>query len=113
MDKLNLYRDLIKRLLINYNELLNRRPLPGQETELVFDEEHDNYMLVAIGWWQRRRVRRTTLFVRLRNGKIWIEEDSLEDGLAADLLREGVPKEDIVLAFHPPEMRPLTEFAVA
>ena len=25
----------------------------------------------------------------------------------------GVPREDIVLAFHPPEMRPLTEFAVA
>jgi hypothetical protein len=113
MDKLNLYRDLVKRLLVQYNELLNQRPLPGRETELVFDEEHDNYMLVTIGWLQRRRVRQTTLFVRLRNGKIWIEEDSLEDGLATDLLQEGVPKEDIVLAFHSPEMRPYSEFAVA
>jgi hypothetical protein len=36
-----------------------------------------------------------------------------EDGIATDLLEAGVPKEDIVLAFHAPEMRPYTEFAVA
>jgi hypothetical protein len=29
------------------------------------------------------------------------------------LLEAGVPKEDIVLAFHEPEMRQYTEFAVA
>jgi hypothetical protein len=29
------------------------------------------------------------------------------------LLEAGVPKEDIVLAFHPPEMRALTDLAVA
>ncbi|MDB9310544.1 element excision factor XisI family protein [Aphanizomenon sp. CS-733/32] len=28
-------------------------------------------------------------------------------------LREGVPKEDIVLAFHDPETRKFTEFAIA
>nr|WP_254921479.1 element excision factor XisI family protein [Nodularia sp. NIES-3585] len=32
---------------------------------------------------------------------------------ATELLREGVTKEDIVLAFHDPETRKLTEFAVA
>jgi hypothetical protein len=30
-----------------------------------------------------------------------------------DLLREDVPKEDIVLAFHDPETRKFTEFAMA
>lgn len=112
MDQLNHYRDLIKQLLARYNEILNRRPVPDQEVELVFDELHDIYMLVTVGWAQRRRVRRTILFVRLRNGKIWIEEDNLEDGLATDLLQMGVSKEDIVLAFHSPEMRRYTEFAV-
>ncbi|WP_016949746.1 element excision factor XisI family protein [Anabaena sp. PCC 7108] len=31
---------------------------------------------------------------------------------ATELLRECVPKEDIVVAFHDPETRNLTEFAV-
>nr|WP_083883556.1 element excision factor XisI family protein [Spirulina subsalsa] len=30
-----------------------------------------------------------------------------------ELLREGVPKSDIVLAFHAPETREYTEFAMA
>ena len=46
------------------------------------------------------------------NGKIWIQRDGTEDGIAADLLAAGVPKSDIVLAFHPPEIRQHTDFAV-
>ena len=49
--------------------------------------------------------------VQLHDGKIWIEKDTTEDGIATDLMREGVPREDIVLAFHPPEMRQYTDFA--
>ena len=113
MDKLAEYRRLIKQLLTHYAELINRRPKPDRETEVVFDEERDHYMLVTIGWSDQRRVRGTTVYVRLRNDKFWIEEDWLENGIATDLLKAGVPKEDIVLAFQPPEMRPLTEFAVA
>jgi hypothetical protein len=45
--------------------------------------------------------------------KFWIEEDWTEDGIAADLVRAGVPKEDIVLAFHEPGMRQYTDFAAA
>lgn len=53
------------------------------------------------------------MHVRLRNGKIWIEEDGTEDGFASHLLEAGVPKSDIVLAFHAPWERQYTEFAVA
>jgi len=54
-----------------------------------------------------------TVYVRIRNGKFWIEEDWTEDGIANDLVRAGVPKEDIVLAFHEPTMRQYTDFALA
>ncbi|MFN9617680.1 MAG: element excision factor XisI family protein, partial [Dolichospermum sp.] len=40
-------------------------------------------------------------------------EDWTQEGIATELLREGVPKEDIVLAFHDPETRKFTEFALA
>ena len=44
----------------------------------------------------------------------WLREYCAPDlTLAEELLRAGIPREDIVLAFHPPEMRRLTEFAVA
>jgi len=113
MDKLTEYRRLIKELLTHYAELINRRPKPGKETEVVFDEERDHYMLITVGWLEQHRVRGTIVYVRLKNEKFWIEEDWLEHGITTDLLQAGVPKEDIVLAFQPPEMRPLTEFAAA
>ncbi|MEZ4527509.1 MAG: XisI protein [Desulfobacterales bacterium] len=113
MDKLSGYRDIIKKLLSKYAEMINRHSAPGKEADVVFDEERDHYMLITMGWSGQRRIRGTTVYVRLRNGKFWIEEDWLEHGITTDLLMASVPKEDIVLAFHPPEIRPMTEFAVA
>lgn len=113
MDKTKRYRQFIKEALLKYADLINKRPRPGDEIEVVFDEERDHYMLVSSGWSGNKRIRGTTVYVRIRDGKFWIEEDWLEYGIATDLLEAGVPKEDIVLAFHAPEMRPYTEFAVA
>lgn len=50
--------------------------------------------------------------MRIRNGQFWIEEDWTEEGIATDLVRAGVPKEDIVLTFHEPKMRQYTDFAI-
>lgn len=113
MEKLTEYRRLLRCKLSEYERLFNLQPTPGVETLLVFDEERDHYLLMSLGWAEDRRVRRAILHVRLRNGTFWIEEDWTENGLATDLLQAGVPKEDIVLAFHPPERRTWTEFAVA
>jgi XisI protein len=43
--------------------------------------------------------------LRIRDGRYWIEEDWTEDGIATDLVQAGIPREDIVLAFHEPKMR--------
>ncbi|MEW5988547.1 MAG: XisI protein [Chloroflexota bacterium] len=114
MDKLTTYQQLIKRLLGEIADLVNRQAKSSDEEMVcVFDDERGHYMLITAGWTKKERLRYTTLYVRLRNGKIWIEEDWTEEGIATDLVRAGVPKEDIVLGFQPPEMRPYTEFAVA
>jgi hypothetical protein len=113
MDRLGHYRQILKRLLTEHARQMEQQPTPGLDTELVFDEEHDNYMLFVVGWSPQGRVYGPTLYVRLRNGKFWSEEDWTEEGIAIQLIAAGVPKEDIVLAFHPPDVRPLTEFAVA
>jgi hypothetical protein len=51
--------------------------------------------------------------VEIINDKIWIHRDGLEDGIANDLVRAGIPKSQIVLGFHPPKIRQYTEFAVS
>ena len=109
MDKLTHYRKLVMRFMNEFANLANREPTPGVETLCIFDQERDMYLLLKIGWLQGHRVRGTTLFVRLCDGKIRVEEDLTEDGIATDLVRAGVPKDDIVLAFHPPEVRSMTE----
>jgi hypothetical protein len=68
--------------------------------------------LIKDGWSEGLRVYGVTLHVRLCEGKIWIEQDWTEDGIAADLLAAGVAENEIVIGFHEPEMRPYTEFAV-
>src|SRR5256885_8116806 len=113
MGRLTEYRGLIERLFKEYERLYNLQPRPGVESFVVFDEERGHYILMSLGWSEGRRVRQMVLYVRLRNGKIWVEEDWTEAGIATELLKAGVPKDDIVLAFHPPEMWPLSEFAVA
>jgi hypothetical protein len=113
MDKLTNYSTLIKRLLRDFERLYSLQPHPGVETLVVFDEVREHYLLIRLGWAEERRVRYLTLYVRLKERKIWVEEDWTEAGIVTELLKAGVPKEDIVLAFQPPEMRELSEFAVA
>ncbi len=38
----------------------------------------------------------------IKDGKIWIQHDGTEIGVANELVEMGVPNEDIVLAYHPP-----------
>jgi hypothetical protein len=51
--------------------------------------------------------------IEVIDGKIWIQEDGIEHGIVTDLERAGIPKNDIVLGFQPPDVRPLTEYAAA
>ncbi|MCB0111248.1 MAG: XisI protein [Caldilineaceae bacterium] len=113
MDRVESYRKLLKELMSQHAERMNRRPQPDMETEVTFDEERDHYMLLRMGWTSKGRLFVPTLYARIRDGKIWIENDWTSDGLATELMEHGVPAEDIVLAFHPPEIREHTEFAVA
>lgn len=113
MDKLTEYPTLIKRILTEYVELSNRHPNSDIETFLIVDEAKAHYIWMNLGWQHGERITGMTVYVRIREGKFWIEEDWTEEGIATALIHEGVPKEDIVLAFHEPKMRQYTDFAVA
>ena len=52
----------------------------------------------------------TIIHVDIRDGKIWIQRDFTEEGVASELVDLGVPKADIVLGFKPLYMRQFTGF---
>jgi hypothetical protein len=113
MDRLKSYRESIKKILTEYDHLANRSAKKKYETCLIFDEIHDHYLWMSVDWVNQKRINNTHVHIRIKNEKIYIEEDWTEEGIANELLTEGVPKSDIVLAFHDPETRKFTEFAIA
>ncbi|MGB3189294.1 MAG: XisI protein [Limnoraphis sp.] len=112
MDKLTHYQNIIKQILTNYERISAQVPDPDIDEVLIFDDQRSQYLWFNIGWKNDRRIQAISVYIRIKNEKIYIEEDWSEEGIANELLRENVPKEDIVLAFHDPETRKLTEFAV-
>lgn len=114
-ETLDSYRDALEHVLTEWADFLNTglRSDPGAVSEVVFDRQHDRYLLVEAGWERGYRIHGTLLHVDIVDGKLWIQHDGTEDGIAPELVTAGVPKDHIVLAFRPPEMRKLTEFAVA
>ena len=112
MDKVTFYQQIIKKVLTEYEKISSQVTIPGVEEVMVFDDDRAHYLWLNVGWQNGERVKSISVHVRIKNEKIYIEEDWTEEGIATDLLREGVATEDIVLAFYDPQTRKLTEFAV-
>ena len=66
--------------------------------------------MLQFGWDGDEYVHGAVIHIDLLGQKIWVQYDGTEEGVATDLVDAGVPKEDIVLGFRPPELRPYTEF---
>ena len=112
MAQLEGYRDLIKKILTEYHNWVSGSSNLTEESCLIFDEKNDHYIWLFLGWEGKKHIRNTQVHIRIKNNKIWIEEDWTEHGIANDFLEAGVPKADIVLAFYAPQDRVHTEFAV-
>lgn len=111
MDRLEQYRATVQTVLETYagHERANDE---GVDLQTIFDTTHDHYQLAYVGWHNRRRVYGSIVHIDIKDGKIWIQRDHTEVGIASQLVSAGVPKTDIVLGFQSPAKRPLTEYAV-
>ncbi len=104
MDKLNHYRDAIKKVLQYHADLMNNQPTPGEIVSVVSDEKHDEYLLLKYGFPRGKRAHHLKAHLRLFEGKVWVEYDMTHNSLAEDLEGEGIPREDIMIAFNPVAM---------
>jgi hypothetical protein len=105
MDKLNKYRHIIKQTLSKYHQLDQKQPSPGIESLIAFDEVRDQYFWLQVGWDVTGRTCGNTVYVRIHDDKVWIEEDLTEDGIIDELVKAGIAPEDIVLGFQHPRDR--------
>jgi hypothetical protein len=103
------YQDIIKNILKEHSEYRSRGD-DDIQSQVVFDDEHQRYLVLDMGWDDKEYWHTTPIHVDVIGGKIWIQYDDTEDGIATDLLEAGVPEDDIVLGFHHPQVRPFTEF---
>ena len=110
MDKVEKYREAIKKVITRYANITFA--YGDIESQTIFDENRDHYVLMDVGW-DKYRVHGSTIHIDIIDEKCWIQYDGMETGVADDLEAAGIPKEDIVLGFRPPEFRPLTGHAVA
>lgn len=111
MDKLIYYRDTIIKLLQGYYNLTKHCQEDSVRDYLALDGERDCFLWFCSGWEGKKRVQYFIVYLRLENGKIWVEEDNTNLCIVDDLLRANIPKEDIVLGFHHPSKRKFTEFS--
>jgi hypothetical protein len=100
MDDVTRYRELVEGIIEEY---ASYKPSYGDvENEAIFVPSKGHYELMTVGWHGQHRVHGCILHVDIKGGKIWIQHDGTEEGIANRLVAAGVPREDIVLAFHSP-----------
>ena len=111
MDKLKEFYNVIYPILKEYADL----PYYDRNLQhkLIISDDQKDYLLMTIGWKDDVKIHGCVVHLEIINDKIWIHRDGLEDGIANDLVNAGIPKNEIVLAFHPPDIRPFTDFAVS
>ena len=110
MDKLTRYREIIRKELAEYAVWTRRS---GVTSELVEDSRREHFELLSVGWeGQRRRIHHIVFHLDIIDGKVWVQHDATDRPIAEALAEAGIPKEDIVLGFTPPEVRPYTGYAV-
>ena len=115
MDKIIYYRQILQEVLKEYaaNDLKKKYQPDDLQIRLIIDTQNDHYQVLNSGWWKDRPIFSVIFHFDIINEKIWLQRNVSDYDIVEDLEKKGVPKSDIVLAFHSPDMRQFTEYAVA
>lgn len=111
MDSIEALKAATKQVLLAHA----RVPFSYGEIECkpVFDDERGSYLLSLVGWHDKKRIHGILCQIDLIGEKLWVQYDGTEEGIAIELVEAGVRKDQIVLGFKPPAIRPHTGFAAA
>ena len=119
MDRLDQYREILYKILSQYTPMMSK-PVSGASLQenritssLIVSEDRNHFMVITEGWEGKRRIHSLTFHAELRKGKLWMHHDGIDRGITEELVAAGIPKDKIVLAFHPPHIRQHMGYALA
>lgn len=98
MDKINNYRQIVCDFLRDFAD-------NDPEAQLIFDQEHDRYLVMHVGWRNDYRIYGCPIQLDIIGGKVWIQNNSTEVFVNRELVKRGVNPDDIVLGFRAPSIR--------
>lgn len=117
MDPLACYRETIQSVLTRYYQHSvgqNHHFLSLEVSDrLAIDQQRDQYLWLRFGWQGKQLVQDIIVYICLKEGKVWVEQDATDLCIADALMAEGIPSQDLVLGFHPPHKRSLVELEIA
>ena len=109
MDKIAHYQQIIKQVVLRHAQGYKAPDSEEYDEQRIIDDVNGHYLLMGVGWQKYKRLHGISLHIDLIGDKIYIQQDWTEPGAASELEALGVPKSDIVLAFHAPYRRALME----
>jgi len=110
MDRVETYRQIVLKIFSEYAQIPHA--YGDVKDEIIVDSKADRYLLMMMGWQDDKRIHVCLGHIDIIEGKVWIQRDGTEHGIASDLERYGVQKEHIVLGFRQPDIRQYTDYAV-
>jgi hypothetical protein len=115
MEKIKKYQQLIVRLLEKQVEPYLKAAKGEVQEQVIADAQHNQFQWLTIGWESEDEFKSyiNIHFSIKPNGKIWLMENNTDIRIAEELVKLGVPREDIVLGFQPPSARALSDYATA
>jgi hypothetical protein len=114
MDTTLDYKRIVRNLVEEIGKLTSPS-LKGIDTEIIIDEEKGHYLLFSVGWSNQRWHYGSFVHIDIKeDGKVWLQHDGTDLSLAYELVKRGIPKENIVLGYKSPiEREWVGEFALS
>jgi hypothetical protein len=110
MDRIDDYRSILHKTLNHYAQLNNDND--QIKSIVIISQDNNQFLLFNEGWEGKKHIHHCLFHGEIKNDKIWVYFDGFEDTITEAIINEGIPKDKIVLAFHPVYVREKTEFAI-
>ena len=110
--KLSKYRQILSDYLSEY--VTDRMPQKDIQFQFVKDIEHGHFQVLEMAWIKDIFHCSIIFHFEIKpDGKVWLWVNNTDILVTEDLIDKGIPKKEIVLGFHAPEVRAYTGYAVA
>ncbi len=112
MDKLTRYQQAIKDILQETAAYYKGSTNP-LHVELYIDAQQQHFLLIMFGWDGRTYTHQCLYHIDIIGDKVWIQVNATDFSIEEELVKRGIPAQDIVLGLKHPDYRQFTDYAVA